>query len=261
MNIKKIQAILAALQDCYSKAKVAYDTDNFEHGLNEATINQSLILFSSYLEEMGKNPKNNHLVGQHKMWLSVAYDNRTQIKPVLDNIELMIKTVDIDISSHPTPIPKNEGAVEILNKISSRLTLMINSLDERVYDKKRHLLEITDEWDLLYYLQGLLLLFFDGVKPEQYTPSYGKKSSKIDYFLTEEKIAIEVKYLHENYSEKDIRLQLDIDYRHYTGVANTELVYAMVYDPFRIIKQPLLFIKDLERDRSGDKPMKVYVIQ
>ena len=54
-------------------------------------------------------------------------------------------------------------------------------------------LEVNDEYDVQDFLHALLRIFFDDVRPEEHTPSYAGKSSRIDFLLPEESIALECK--------------------------------------------------------------------
>lgn len=188
-------------------------------------------------------------------------------KKIVEYIRKQIDTTKITVEERllkddkiSDPKSINDLTIQKLDNICDRLIPALSSLRNRVYAKNRLILEINDEWDLLYYLQGILLIHFEIVKPEEYTPSYNLGSAKIDFYLENESTALEIKFIHKSYSEKDISGQIDEDYRFYSGKEDIELIYALVYDPHRKISQTQRFVKELERHRAIDKPLKVYVV-
>ena len=62
-----------------------------------------------------------------------------------------------------------------------------------------------------YLLNALLVLWFDDVRREEPTPSFGGKSSRIDFLLKKEKIGVEVKMTRQGLADKEVRDQLIID--------------------------------------------------
>ena len=57
----------------------------------------------------------------------------------------------------------------------------------------RSTLLIEDEYDVQDLLHSLLSIFFDDIRPEEWTPSYAGKSSRVDFFLKPHGIVIELK--------------------------------------------------------------------
>jgi DNA-binding sugar fermentation-stimulating protein len=57
----------------------------------------------------------------------------------------------------------------------------------------RNTIEIEDEYDVQDLFHALLKLYFDDIRPEEYTPSYGGSASRVDFLLKDEQIIIEIK--------------------------------------------------------------------
>jgi hypothetical protein len=58
---------------------------------------------------------------------------------------------------------------------------------------KRSTIEINDEYDVQYLFSALLCLYFEDIRPEEYTSSYAGSASRVDFLLKKEKIVIEIK--------------------------------------------------------------------
>lgn len=78
-----------------------------------------------------------------------------------------------------------------LNAIFSHFYKVARQL--RCRYENRETLKIEDEYDVQDLLHALLLLYFDDVRAEEWTPSYAGKSSRMDFLLKNERVVIEVK--------------------------------------------------------------------
>ncbi len=128
--------------------------------------------------------------------------------------------------------------------------------------KRRHsgrsTLEITDEYDVQDLLQTLLRLYFDDVRPEEWTPSYAGGSNRMDFLLKKGEIAIEVKMTREGLKDNEIGDQLIIDIAKYQAHPKCKCLYCFVYDPESLVRNPRGLEFDLEKC-GGDFPVKVFV--
>lgn len=124
---------------------------------------------------------------------------------------------------------------------------------------KREPLRMVDEYDVQYLLSGLLAVDFEDVRPEEYTPSVAGSSSRIDFLLKREKIAIEVKKTRENLGPKEIREQLILDIKNYPAHPGCEALLCFVYDPDRRITNIKGFEDDLSENRD-DLVVRVLVV-
>ena len=65
-------------------------------------------------------------------------------------------------------------------------------------------MEVDDEYDVQYLTHALLLLDFEDVRPEEWTPSYAGGSSRMDFLMKAEKIVLEVKKTRKGLKAKEI---------------------------------------------------------
>jgi hypothetical protein len=121
--------------------------------------------------------------------------------------------------------------------------------------KKRHgdrqNLEIKDEYDVQDLIHSLLWLFFDNIVPEEATPGYAGKSSRIDFLLKAESIGLEVKMTRSGLSGKEIGTQLIEDIARYRKHPDCKTLVCFVYDPEELISNPKGLEDDLSREDNG----------
>jgi hypothetical protein len=94
-----------------------------------------------------------------------------------------------------------------------------------------------------------LRLFFKDIRPEEYTPSYAGKSSRMDFLIKEIKTVVEAKKARDNLRDKEIGEELTLDIAKYNTHPDCEKLYCFVYDPDGLIRNQ----KGLESDLSGNK--------
>ena len=85
---------------------------------------------------------------------------------------------------------------------------------KRIANRSRWALDVRDEYDVQDLLQAILRGLFDDVRSEEYTPSYAG-SSRIDFLLKSQQIAIEVKFASAALRDKQIGEQLLVDIGRY----------------------------------------------
>ena len=126
---------------------------------------------------------------------------------------------------------------------------------------KRHAgratLEINDEYDVQDLLHALLHVFFDDVRPEEWTPSYAGTSARADFLLKKERIIVEAKMTRANLKQKQVVEQLTIDRAHYAEHPGCDLLLCFVYDPKRWLDNPTAIEADLSID---ERPRIVVVV-
>jgi hypothetical protein len=138
-------------------------------------------------------------------------------------------------------------AVEIIERLGRRFDLVAHQLKNR-YDN-RETLKIADEYDVQNLFHALLKLFFDDVRPEEWTPSYANRCSRIDFLLKSEEIIIEIKKTRSSLKAKELSDELIIDKERYRIHPNCKTLVAFIYDPDKYIENP----KGLENDLSEIK--------
>lgn len=122
----------------------------------------------------------------------------------------------------------------------------------RARHKNRDTLKVTDEYDVQDLFHALLKIFFEDIRPEEWTPSYAGGSSRVDFLLRRERIVIEIKKTRESLGAKEIGNQLLIDIARYQCHPDCKNLICFVYDPEGIIANPKGLEDDLNQ-LSNDK--------
>ena len=147
----------------------------------------------------------------------------------------------------------NSPAHEIIVNLFSRFHLVARRLRKRYCNRAPFI--ISDEYDVQDLLQSLLTIYFDDIRPEEHTPSYCGRSSRMDFLLKNEKTVIEVKRTRETLKEGDIGTQLIEDINRYKTHPDCETLICFIYDPERLLDNP----RGLESDLSRTFPLQVSV--
>lgn len=174
--------------------------------------------------------------------------SETDINTVQEQLRSLISCIEegyLDIATQANQVQKDVLLENIFNKfhkVSRQLRTRHNS---------RQTLQITDEYDVQDLLHALLLLHFDDVRPEEWTPSYAGGSVRMDFLLKQEKIVIEVKKTRDSMTSKSLGEELIIDKEKYAEHPDCEKLYCFVYDPEGLLGNPVGIKNDLERDDGG----------
>lgn len=125
------------------------------------------------------------------------------------------------------------------------------------YDS-RATLDVSDEYDVQDLLHALLVLHFEDIRPEEYTPSYAGGSSRMDFLLKRERLVIEVKRTRASLSPKVLGGELIEDIARYESHPDCGELVCFVYDPEGRLPNPRGIETDLGRD-DGPFPVTVLV--
>ncbi len=136
-----------------------------------------------------------------------------------------------------------------LERIFTRFREVAVQLTRR--HSKRNTIEIKDEYDVQDLLHALLKLYFDDVRPEEWTPSYAGGAVRTDFLIPEINTIIEVKKTRESMTDKTVGEELIIDIEKYQNHPDCDKIYCFVYDPDRKLKNPAGIKKDLEEKHQG----------
>lgn len=149
-------------------------------------------------------------------------------------------------------VSANENIELIMNRfhqVARQLRLRYNS---------RKTLDINDEYDVQDLFHALLKLYFDDVRPEEYTPSYAGANSRIDFVLKGENIIIEIKKSRRTLSAKKLGEELMIDSQRYQVHPDCKRIICFVYDPDGFIANPRGIENDLSKETNGI-PVSVFI--
>jgi len=186
-------------------------------------LNSGIIILESIKNDIGQNPK---------FWENYFSKN---------------KTIQKTLSQ-----PEINSSIYIVRKICSQFHLVAKQLGDHRHENRDTII-ITDEHDVQDLLHALLKIFFNDVRPEECTTSYAGGSSRIDFLIKDDKIAIEVKKTREGLKGKQIADQLIIDIDRYKAAhPDCERLFCFVYDPENLIQNPIGFEKDINEKHKGE---------
>jgi len=139
-------------------------------------------------------------------------------------------------------------AIELVKKICSRFHVVAQQLRNR--RSGRTPFALKDEYDVQYLMHGLLRLYFDDIRPEEWCPSYAGMSSRIDFLLKTERIVIETKMTRKALDERKLGEELTLDKAKYRTSPDCGTLVCFVYDPDGYCRNPAALERDLAEDRE-----------
>ena len=145
----------------------------------------------------------------------------------------------------------------LLETICLRFHLIVRQLRSR--HEHRPTLDVKDEYDVQDLIHSLLHLAFDDIRPEEWTPSYAGKSSRMDFFLKNESIVLEAKKTRPGLGAKELGDELIVDIARYHQHPGCKTLFCFVYDPDGRIPNPRGLEADLRR-KANDMTVKVFIV-
>lgn len=124
----------------------------------------------------------------------------------------------------------------------------------------REPIAIRDEYDVQYLLGALLKLYFDDVRPEEYSPSNAGANTRLDFVLKVEKIIIETKMTNEHLKTKTLGEELLVDIGRYKAYPNCSHLVVFIYDKGDHILNKRGFIADLEKQSTTEMTISVVIM-
>jgi hypothetical protein len=141
-------------------------------------------------------------------------------------------------------------AVATVMRLGDRFLYVKRSLTRR--RSNRPTLEVSDEYDAQDLFRSLLYVFFDDIRPEEWTPSYAAGSSRIDFLLPDFRVAIELKHSRTSMSAKDLAEELIVDRDRYSVHPGISHLICLVFDYAGLLDGPRAIERDLARDSSTE---------
>lgn len=154
-----------------------------------------------------------------------------------------------DQSAVVAPISNNILPLEKVCQLIERFHSVVTQLRHR--HQSRPTLDVSDEYDVQDLLHALLNVYFDDVRPEEWTPSYAGKSARVDFLLKPEKIVIECKKTRAGLGVREIGDELILDIERYSKMPDCKTLVCMIYDPENRILNPGGLQSDLSRQRNS----------
>jgi hypothetical protein len=184
-------------------------------------------------------------VPAHLYYAAVAFQSDSQCAAVLDFLGIstrLLRQIELNAASAETGSSVDQQPVKAVLAICDRFHEVARQLTHR--RENRATLEIKDEYDVQDLLHALLRIHFDDIRPEEWTPSYGGGSSRMDFLLKDHAIVIEAKMTRKGLGAKEVSEQLIIDAAKYRQYADCKTLVCLVYDPSAFVKNP----RGIERD-------------
>ncbi len=221
-----------------------YSSDDSNDPINKCFEHSSPANFSSIGGELFYME-----FGQH---YSAAY---TSLNRKLATMKQRLKNINTLDDEPIAGIENQDDHINIIIRLIERFPIIARQLRDR--REGRPTLEIEDEYDVQDLLHALLKLYFDDIRPEEWTPSYAGSSARMDFFLKDEELVIEVKKTSKGLSGKEIGKQLIVDIAQYKQYPNCKVLFCFIDDPENRIGNPIGLENDLSRP---DEEFNVIVI-
>lgn len=141
------------------------------------------------------------------------------------------------------------------NKQMDILTLLFQNFHKfakqlKVRQNNAESIIIEDEYALQDFVHAVLRLHFNRVENEFALPTYCGKTSRIDFYLKEERIGIEVKLASETLKEEKLRKQLIEDKEQYLKSGFFDEIVFFVYNPQMTLNKPEV-LYDIEEQTNS----------
>jgi len=166
------------------------------------------------------------------------------IKEFIELAKRLLRQLELKVNQK-----ENSEGLGFSEKVLSNIFDNFHSFSRQLLNRHdgRSTIEIKDEYDVQDLLHSILKLTFKDIREEEYTPSYGGSSTRMDFLLKEENIVIEVKKTRKKLTDKDIGEQLILDVVHYKNHPNCKSLKCFVYDPENLVKNPRGLESDLKK--------------
>jgi hypothetical protein len=167
----------------------------------------------------------------------------SDVNAVCKQLDTLIQLLEEDYIDFDNTSTSKKDSDAILENLFNRFHKVARQL--RTRHDSRATLNISDEYDVQDLLHALLLISFDDVRPEEWTPSYAGSASRMDFLLKNEKTVIEVKKTRKSMTQKSLGEELIIDIEKYQTHPDCEKLYCFVYDPEGLLGNPTGIKNDL----------------
>lgn len=145
----------------------------------------------------------------------------------------------------------------ILEKVLNRFHQVTRQLRSR--RNGRPTLDVSDEYDVQDLLHSLLKLYFDDIRPEEWTPSYAGGSSRMDFLLKDEQLVVEVKKTRDTSRDRAIGDELIVDITKYKEHPDCKTLVCFIYDAEGLIANPAGLENDLNALSTDRLNVRAYI--
>lgn len=180
-------------------------------------------------------------------------DNLRDLNTYYGQIKKSVLSILVDLRQKATALSatlmNKPNHSQDIRRIFDRFHQVVKQLRSRHND--RSTLDVEDEYDVQDLLHSLLRLHFEDIRPEEWTPSYAGGSSRMDFLIKSEKVAIEVKRTRKGLNDRLLGEQLIVDVDKYKTHPDCEKLFCFVYDPEGLLGNPAGITNDLNAAHSG----------
>ena len=137
----------------------------------------------------------------------------------------------VDLLKSPENLVKTDSAKNNLNNLVTLLK-RFHKVAQAIRDRHndRESIIIKDEYDVQDLLNGLLHIYFDDIRNEDFSPSHAGANSRLDFVLKKEKIIIEVKMTNESLTINKLGQDLLVDIGRYKEYPDCTDLVIFIYD-------------------------------
>jgi REase_DpnII-MboI len=139
--------------------------------------------------------------------------------------------------------------IELVERICRGFGEFLVPLSNR--QRERPSIVMEDEYDVQDFLHGVLRIFFDDVRPEDYSPERAGARSRIDFVLKQERIVVEAKMTRAGLAAAQVGKDLIVDIERYRSHPDCDAIVALVYDPEKRVQNRRTLETDLSGERDG----------
>ncbi|QUY41224.1 hypothetical protein [Acaryochloris marina] len=159
-------------------------------------------------------------------------------------------------------------AINTSSTVEETLQVLVRGLPRAMYPLSHRRinaqsLTFNSEYDIQDLLHSLMRPWVADIRPEEFTPSYGGSSTRMDFLLPAYRLVIETKRVRDKAHAGRVGDELIIDIEHYRRHSDCERLWCVIYDPSQLIQNPAGLIADLEGERytpDGSVIVRVFVL-
>lgn len=141
-------------------------------------------------------------------------------------------------------MPSDSAAIVL--HLCQRFHAVVQQLRQRRRGRSSQFV-MEDEHDVQDLMHALLQLHFDDIRAEEPTPSHAGGGSKIDFFLPQSGLGVEVKRTRQNLADRKLGTELIDDIARYQQHPGCKRLICFVYDPEHRMGNPGALIEDLSK--------------
>ena len=235
---------LESLKSAFNKPFNEY-RDDFHHAAELLGV----------VDVVNRNPVVNTFTYKRQQFIDKIESKLNVLNKYFQQADLLLSDIESPIWQVSNNDTKDKSS-KIVEKICLRFHQVAESLKHR--HSNRPSLIISDEYDVQDLLRSLLSIYFDDIRPEEYSPSSAGANSRMDFLLKDEKIVVETKMTNERLRDREIGEEVSIDIARYRGHPDCKLLIVFVYDKNGYVRNKAGLSKDLENMSSTQLEIKVY---